>query len=113
MTQIEHGGVAVLLSASKGLDECVDALRSAPGFLGGTVFKPVGFVGEKLAYTRWRDRGAAEGALDSGDVATLRATPVDAISVRLKSAPDDRRSTLVLDEPGTVLLRPSDERLSV
>lgn len=103
-TTIERNGIAVLLSAAEGLDARLDELSHAPGFLGAAVFKAVGLSGERLAYTRWRDRHAAEEALDSGDTATLRATPVEAVSVRLKAAPDNTYGTLPLDTPGMVAL---------
>lgn len=104
MAQIERDGIAVLLSAAKGLDDRVGALARAPGFLGASVFRPVGFSGETLAYTRWRDWQAADDALDSGDGATLRATPIEAISVRLKASPGDHDGVLALDTPGMVVL---------
>lgn len=104
MPIIRKNSVAVLLYAAEGLDARLDTLRSAPGFLGATVFSPVKRAGEALAYTCWTDRRTAEAALDSGDVAALRATSMEVISVRLKAAPNDHAGSLCLDEPETVVL---------
>lgn len=104
MPVVERSSVIVLLYASEGLDARLNTLRDADGFLGAAMFSPVKRSGEALAYTWWRDKRTAEAVLDSGDIAALRATPVEVTTVRLKAAPDDHGGSLLLNNPGMVVL---------
>ncbi len=104
MPTISTGDIAVPMFARNGLDARIDRISQAPGFRGAATFQPVKRFGEALAYTLWESHRAAEAAIDSGDVVTFRAQPIQVLSVRLKAAPDDHHGSLALDSENMVVL---------
>lgn len=101
---IRTGDVAVPVFARKGRNTRIDRISRAHGFRGAATFHPVKRFGGTLAYTRWETHRAAKAAIDSGDIVTFRAQPIEARSVRLKAAPDDHHGSLVLDAQNMVVL---------
>ena len=104
MPTIRTGDIAVPVFTAKGLDARIGRISRAPGFRGAATFQPVKRFGETLAYTLWESHRAAKAAIDSGDVVTFRAQPIEVLSVRLKAAPDDHHGSLVLDAKNMVVL---------